>query len=84
MVTDMLRLSQIGFCALAFIALQLAIGTGLRVGGWTGFWMAAVSIYLLYLLVSDELSGIDLKKVLSPRNPSEEERRRRERDHDEW
>ncbi len=81
----MLRLGQIGFCALAFIALQLAIGTGLRVGGWTGFWMAAVSIYLLYLLVIDDLAGIDLKKALTPPPmPREDEQRRRQRDRDGW
>lgn len=81
----MLKLSQIGFCALAFIALQLAIGTGLRVGGWTGFWMAVTSIFLLYLLVIDELAGVDWKKAFAPPpRPSEDERRRRDRDRDGW
>lgn len=81
----MLRLSQIGFCALAFVALQLAIGTGLRVGGWTGFWMAATSIFLLYLLVIDELAGIDLKKALTPKPlPRKDERQNRDRDRDGW
>ncbi|MFN7026420.1 MAG: hypothetical protein ACK4QP_18280 [Pseudorhizobium sp.] len=77
----MLRLSQIGFCALAFIALQLAIATGLRVGGWTGFGMAAASILLLYLLVIEELAGVDLKKALTPQPRSDE---RRKRDRDDW
>jgi hypothetical protein len=76
----MLRLSQLGFCALAFIALQLAIGTGLRVGGWTGFWMAAVSIFLLFLLVIEEMAGVDLKKSMI--SQPQEERRRRERNRD--
>ena len=74
----MLRLSQIFFCASAFIALQLAIATGLRVGGWTGFWMAAVSIFLLALLVVDEMAGVDLKKVMV--SQPQEERRKRDRD----
>ena len=78
----MLRLSQLGFCALAFIALQLAIGTGLRVGGWTGFWMAAVSIFLLFLLVIDEMAGVDLNKSMI--SQPQEERRRRERNRDRW
>ncbi len=78
-VNGMLRLHQICFCALAFISLQLAIATGLRVGGWTGFWMAATSIILLFLLVVDELYGIDLKEVMY--SQPQEKRRRRDRDH---
>ncbi|MCJ8517313.1 hypothetical protein ABID21_000059 [Pseudorhizobium tarimense] len=77
-VTDMLRLSQILFCALTFIGFQLAIATGLRVGGWTGFWMAAVSIFLLALLVMDEMAGVDAKKMMV--SQPQEERRKRERE----
>ena len=48
-------------------------------GSAAGFWMAATSIILLFLLVVDELYGIDLKEVMY--SQPQEKRRRRDRDH---